>query len=435
MEDVRKFGTVAQLVRALPCHGRGRGFEPRQSRKSLGKGASIEAPFLLVTIMQEVVCTGIALRSALGDLGQSWHGLLHNRTGIKMQRPLANLPALPLATIDSLDSQPKPRLSSLTEDLTASLLVNAGWTQPIDCAVVVGSSRSYQTTWEEFARCHVAERALDYLPHMPAIAVARQVGSQGAVLAPMAACATGIWSIERGYQLVASGQVARAIVGAVEAPIGPLSIVGFRQMGVLAKDGCYPFDRQRQGLVLGEGGALLALERRDVAEARAARIYGRILGAAMTNDAAHPWGVGGGAGAEAVQRCLAYSGLSAQDIDYIHLHGTATQLNDAYEATLVDRFFPGLPVSGSKGAIGHTLGAASAIGAAFTLLALYYQTLPPSVGCHDLAFEYLNLVRYGSTRPGGSARPSPLRQAICWSFGFGGQNAVLALGLYNMTQN
>ncbi len=147
----------------------------------------------------------------------------------------------------------------------------------------------------------------------------------------------------------------------------------------------------------------------------------------MTNDAAHPWGVGGGAGAEAVQRCLTYSGLSAQNIDYIHLHGTATQLNDAYEAALVDQFFPGLPVSGSKGAIGHTLGAASAIGTAFTLLALYHQTPTPSVGCRDLAFEGLNLVQ--------SATPRPLRQALCWSFGFGGQNAVLALALYNMTQN
>jgi 3-oxoacyl-[acyl-carrier-protein] synthase II len=377
--------------------------------------------------MQEVVCTGIALRSALGNREQSWQGLCQNLTGITIQQPLADLPALPLATIDILDGQPRPRLSSLVADLTGSLLADAGWARPLDCAVVVGSSRSYQTTWEEFARLGIQPQALNYLPHMPAIAVARQVGSQGAVLAPMAACATGIWSIERGYQLVASGQVARAIVGAVEAPIGPLSIAGFRQMGVLAEDGCYPFDRQRQGLVLGEGGALLALERRDLAEARTARIYGRILGAAMTNDAAHPWGVGGGAGSEAVQRCLTYSGLSAQDIDYIHLHGTATQLNDAYEAALVDQFFPQVPVSGSKGAIGHTLGAASAIGTAFTLLALYHQTLPPSVGCRDLAFEGLNLVRLATHKP--------LGQALCWSFGFGGQNAVLALGMYNVTQN
>jgi 3-oxoacyl-[acyl-carrier-protein] synthase II len=387
-------------------------------------------------MMQEVVCTGIALRSALGDRGQSWQRLLQNHTGIKMQQPLVDLPDLPLATIDALNVgaslcvskyRPQPRLANLVNDLTESLLRDAGWAKPMDCGVVVGSSRSYQTTWEEFAQGGVTEHALDYLPHMPAIAVARQVGSQGPVLAPMAACATGIWSIARGYQWVASGQVDRAIVGAVEAPIGPLSLVGFRQMGVLAKDGCYPFDRQRQGLVLGEGGALLALEQRDRAEARGAKIYGRILGAAMTNDAAHPWGVGGGAGAEAVQRCLTDSGLAAREIDYIHLHGTATQLNDAYEAALVDRFFPGVPVSGSKGAIGHTLGAASAIGTAFTLLALSEQTLPPSVGCRDLAFADLSLVRV--------AAASPLRQALCWSFGFGGQNAVLALGLYNMTQN
>jgi 3-oxoacyl-[acyl-carrier-protein] synthase II len=374
--------------------------------------------------MREVVCTGMALRSTLGDLQQSWQQLLTNRTGIKIQQPWLELPPLPLATIDTLCS---PKLSALTVELTESLVADAGWSKPVDCSVVVGSSRSYQTTWEEFVRSGITDRALEYLPHMPAITVARQVGSNGAVLAPMAACATGIWSIERGYQMVASGQAERVIVGAVEAPIGPLSVVGFRQMGVLAKDGCYPFDQQRQGLVLGEGGALLALETRVAAESRAARIYGRILGAAMTNDALHPWGIGGGAGAEAVHRCLEYSGLAAPEIDYVHLHGTGTQLNDRHEAELVDQFFPTVPVGGSKGAIGHTLGAASAIGTVFTIQALYHQTLPPSVGCKDLAFD-LNLLRV--------ATPTPLRHALCWSFGFGGQNAVLALGLYNnMTQN
>jgi 3-oxoacyl-[acyl-carrier-protein] synthase II len=373
--------------------------------------------------MREVVCTGMALRSTLGDLQQSWQQLLTDCTGIKTQQPWPDLPPLPLATIDTMCS---PKLSALTAELAASLIVDAGWSKPVDCSVVVGSSRSYQTTWEEFVRSGTTDLALEYLPHMPAIMVARQVDSTGAVLAPMAACATGIWSIERGYEMVASGQAERVIVGAVEAPIGPLSVVGFRQMGVLAKDGCYPFDRQRQGLVLGEGGALLALETRAAAESRAARIYGRILGAAMTNDALHPWGVGGGAGSEAVRRCLAYSRLAASEIDYVHLHGTGTQLNDRYEAELVSQFFPTVPVGGSKGAIGHTLGAASAIGTVFALQALYHQTLPPSVGCQDLAFD-LNLLRV--------ATPTPLRHALCWSFGFGGQNAVLAVGLYNMTQN
>jgi 3-oxoacyl-[acyl-carrier-protein] synthase II len=379
--------------------------------------------------MQEVVCTGIALESALGDREQSWQKLLQNHTGISIQQPLPELPPLPLATINALDLAGGPKLTNLVARLTSSLLVEVAWTEAElqNCPVVVGSSRSYQTTWEEFARQGVTTQTIDYLPHMPAIAVARHIGSQAAVLAPMAACATGIWSIERGYQLVASGQAARAIVGAVEAPIGPLSIAGFRQMGVLATAGCYPFDEQRQGLVLGEGGALLALENRQLAAARSARIYGQILGAAMTNDAAHPWGVGGGGGPEAVERCLAYSGLRARDIDYIHVHGTATQLNDRNEAALVEQFFPGVPVSGSKGAIGHTLGAASAIGTAFTLLALSTQTLPPSVGCRQLAFADLNLVR--------AATAQPLRHGLCWSFGFGGQNAVLALALYNMTQN
>jgi 3-oxoacyl-[acyl-carrier-protein] synthase II len=117
---------------------------------------------------------------------------------------------------------------------------------------------------------------------------------------------------------------------------------------------------------------------------------------------------------------LKTSQLQTTDIDYVHVHGTATQLNDQQEAALIHRLWPqSLPIGGSKGAIGHTLGASAAIGVAFACLALRDQVLPPSVGCRVADFDYLDIISL--------ARPTGLRHILCWSFGFGGQNAVLAI--------
>jgi 3-oxoacyl-[acyl-carrier-protein] synthase II len=367
----------------------------------------------------EVVITGIGLQSALGDRENSWSRLLRAETGIRRQQLFAELPALPLAMIAATPQT----LNGLTSQLVTAALGDAGWTAPLpDCPVVIGSSRSYQPFWESFNRSGADFPLLEYLPHMLAIKAAQQIGSQAAILAPMAACSTGIWSIERGYQLVASGQYTQALVGAVEAPLSPLTITGFQQLGVLATTGCYPFDRQRQGLVLGEGGALFTLEERYSAERRGAKIYAQIRGAGLTNDAYHPCTIEptGSSARAAIQKCLQTSQLQTTDIDYIHVHGTATQLNDQQEAALIHQLWPqSLPIGGSKGAIGHTLGASAAIGVAWACLALRDQVLPPTVGCRIADFDYLDIVH--------SARPAALQHILCWSFGFGGQNAVLAI--------
>ncbi len=364
--------------------------------------------------MREVVCTGIALESALGDLDSTWVRLLAGETGISKRQVFLDLPDFPVAMIGL---QPV-LLDRLTTNLTTTLLADAGWQFPLsNCPVIIGSSRAYQPQWEQFAQNGITASILDYLPHMPAIDVARLIGSTSAVLAPMAACATGIWAIERGYQMILNG-ADRAIVGAVEAPISPLTVIGFQKMGAMATDGCYPFDKNRQGLVLGEGGAFFALEERSIAEARGAKIYGQILGCGLTNDASHAWGVGGEAGAMAVQQCLERSNL--RFVDHILLHGTSTQLNDRYEASLVEQFFPGVPVTGNKGAIGHTLGAAAVISVALAFRSLQCQIIPSTVGCTDLELD-LNLIRQPIA--------TKLQSLMCWSFGFGGQNAVIALGV------
>ncbi|MBN3883779.1 MAG: beta-ketoacyl-ACP synthase [Nostoc sp.] len=378
--------------------------------------------------MVKVCVTGIGLISALGgSLENSWRNLIAGKSGIRLHQPFPELTPLPLGLI----AQQPSELTMLTQMVVASALQDSGLVAPLaDCAVVIGSSRSYQASWEMLARQmynanHFPVSSfgnwLDTLPHINAIASARQIGASGIVLAPMAACATGIWSIAQAALLIQTGQCQQAIAGAVEAPITPLTLAGFQQMGALAKTGAYPFDLHREGLVLGEGAAVFVLESAELAKQRQAKVYGEILGFGLTNDAYHsnsPEPEGKSAIA-AIKQCLERSCLTPSDIDYIHAHGTATQLNDQMESMVIQRLFPqGVAVSSTKGSTGHTLGASGALGVAFSLMALKHQILPPCVGLQQPEFD-LEIVT--------AARLSKIRQVLCLSFGFGGQNVAIAL--------
>lgn len=377
--------------------------------------------------MVRVVVTGIALVSSLGkNLETSWRNLLLGKTGIKLHQPFPELGMIPLGLIAE-----KPfSLNTLTEILVNSALQDAQLVAPLpDCGVIIGSSRSYQASWELMAQQVYQQEAglnlddwLNTLPQMNAIAVARQIGSTGAVLAPMAACATGISAIAQATMLIKTGQYQQVITGAIEAPITPLTIAGFRQMGALAKTGAYPFDLQREGLVLGEGGAVFILESAELATQRQARIYGEILGFGLTADAYHGTSPEpeGKSAIVAIKQCLERSHILPTDIDYIHTHGTATQLNDRMESKIIQSLFPAkLAISSTKGSTGHTLGASGALGVAFSLMALQEQILPPCVGLQQPEYN-LNFII--------SAQESKIQQVLCLSFGFGGQNAVIALG-------
>ncbi|MGH8000864.1 MAG: beta-ketoacyl-ACP synthase [Brasilonema sp.] len=402
--------------------------------------------------MVTVVVSGIGLVSALGkNLEDSWQKLIAGESGIKWYQPFPELELRPLGMIEEQPAQ----MRVLTQLVVTFALKDAGLRPPLpDCGVVIGSSRSYQGLWEQMARqmqkgtgaqehrstgeyryhqfsprplppCSPSfcfEGWLDTLPHMNAIAAARQIGACGVVLAPMAACATGIWAIAQAADLIQTGQCQRVIAGAVDSPITPLTITGFQQMGALAKTGAYPFDVCREGLVLGEGGAVFVLESAQLAQQRHARVYGQILGFGLTADAYHanvPEPEGRSAIA-AVKQCLERSHLSANDIDYIHAHGTATQLNDSIESVVIQRLFSqSVAVSSTKGGTGHTLGASGALGVAFSLMALKQQILPPCVGLSHPEFD-LDLVR--------ESRQSKIQHVLCFSFGFGGQNAVIAVG-------
>lgn len=372
---------------------------------------------------RDVVVTGMGLVSALGSLESSWQKLLAGESGIRIVQPFPELAQHPLALID----QHPAKLEPLTEQVVQAALRAANLSPPLsECAVVVGSSRGNQARWEEWATQNSKFIPpplpwLDSLPHAAAIAVARHIGTEAAVRSPMAACATGLWAIAQGYELIRSGEYDRVVAGAVEVPITRLTIAGFEQMGALAKTGAYPFDRDREGLVLGEGGAVLVLEAAELASQRSAPVYGRILGFGLTADGFHVSAPepNSRAAIVAVKQCLERSGLAPEDIDFIHAHATATRLNDRNEAHLIQTLFPHQPpVSSTKGATGHTIGASGALGVAFCLLALQQQILPPTAGLHEAEFD-LNLVTV--------ARSATLQTALCFSFGFGGQNAAIAL--------
>ncbi|MEL6930262.1 MAG: beta-ketoacyl-ACP synthase [Cyanobacteria bacterium J06600_6] len=373
----------------------------------------------------DVVVTGIGLRSCLGSLLTTWSSILQRKSGIRSWQLFADLPTYPLGLINSQPS----KILRLTQELLLDTLQDADLQVPLNkTGVVIGSSRGCQAIWEDLAaEIYQSESNdpelnwLQTLPHQPAVITAKYLQTSEPVLAPMAACATGIWALARGYELIQTGRCDRVIAGAVETPLSPLTLAAFERMGALASTGCYPFDRDREGLVLGEGGAMFVLETAKSAGDRNAKVYGKIKGFGLTCDAYHvsaPQAVNGSA-ARAIKQSLERSGLEAQDIDYIHAHGTSTVLNDRHEANLIQHIFPHqVAVSASKGATGHTLGASGAINTALTLMAMKQGYLPPCVGLKNLEFD-LNIVT--------QAREAEINRAMCFSFGFGGQNAVITL--------
>ncbi|ABW26117.1 beta-ketoacyl-ACP synthase [Acaryochloris marina] len=385
-------------------------------------------------MIAKVVVTGMGIVSALApSLDKTWQRLLCGESGIQHYHPFPEIPAQPLALVGSQPSH----LEDLLKPALSEALDDAGLAPPItDCGVAIGSSRGFQFQWEKGASAYHTsipsygeERLLladpEQLVHIygvsPASIVAQSIAAQGPILAPRAACATGIWAIAQGADLIRAGYCSRVIVGAVEAPITPLTLAGFNKMGAMAQSGAYPFDQNREGFVLGEGAAILVLEEESVAQKRQAKIYGQVLGVGLTVDAYHMTApeTSRRVAITAIQDCLQRSGLKASDVGYIHAHGTATHLNDQAEAVVIKALFPpAVAVSSTKGATGHTLGASAAFGCIFSLMALSHKVLPPCVGLQEPAFD-LNFVR--------EPHRHNVQSALCLSSGFGGQNTVLAL--------
>jgi len=262
--------------------------------------------------------------------------------------------------------------------------------------------------------------------------IAMIFGFTGPNFCTVSACASGAHAVGEGYRIVRDGLADLAIVGGSEAATLPLTIAAFAQMTALTKNpdpetASRPFDAARDGFVLSEGACALVIERADRAEARGARVYAEIAGYGASDDAFHitapdPKGTGA---AIAIRKALEDAGEEPSVVDYVNAHGTSTQLNDAGEtaalkAALGEDVAHRVAVSSTKSMTGHMLGAAGAVEAAASVLAIHRGMIPPTIHYEtpdpDCDLDYVP----------NEARPAEVNFAISDSFGFGGQNAVVA---------
>ncbi|MDP9242389.1 MAG: beta-ketoacyl-ACP synthase II [Actinomycetota bacterium] len=263
--------------------------------------------------------------------------------------------------------------------------------------------------------------------------IAMRLGLTGPNLCTVTACASGAHAVGEGFRMIRDGMIELAVVGGSEAATLPLTVSAFAQMQALTKNpdpetASRPFDAERDGFVLSEGSCVLVLEESSRAAARGARVYAEVAGYGASADAFHitaPDPKGSGA-AQAIKRALADAGVEPEGVQYVNAHGTSTQLNDASEtralkSALGEEVAHSVPVSSTKSMTGHMLGAAGAVEAAVLALTIQRGVIPPTI-------------HYRTPDPDcdldpvpNEARETKVDFAISNSFGFGGQNAVVAV--------
>lgn len=261
-------------------------------------------------------------------------------------------------------------------------------------------------------------------------------GAKGPNLSIATACAAGAHAIGDSFKMVQRGTVDAMITGGTEAVVSATAVAGFNAMKALStrndepEKASRPFDRDRDGFVIGEGSGILIIEALDYALERGAKIYAEIVGYGLTGDGYHmtsPCPDGDGA-VRCMQAALDDSGIAYGSVDYINAHGTSTELNDLYESRAVKTVFKDhaykVAMSSTKSMTGHLLGGAGGIETVFTALSVYNDMIPPTINYENQA-EECDLDYVPNT-----ARQAPVRVAMTNSFGFGGTNATLILKKY-----
>lgn len=262
-------------------------------------------------------------------------------------------------------------------------------------------------------------------------------GAKGPNLSVQTACAAGTHAIGEAFHMIRSGMADIMITGGVESTITPLGIAGFNAMRALStrndepEKASRPFERDRDGFVMGEGAAILILEEMETALERGAQIYAEITGFGASGDAYHmaaPAPEGEGA-VRCMRMALEDASVRPEDVHYINAHGTSTDLNDKYETQAIKTVFAeharSLAVSSTKSMTGHLLGAAGGVEAAYTALAIKREMIPPTINYEnqdpDCDLDYVP----------NQARPAAIDVALSNSFGFGGTNATIVLRKWN----
>jgi 3-oxoacyl-[acyl-carrier-protein] synthase II len=402
----------------------------------------------------DVVVTGLGATTPLGgDVASTWEALLAGRSGVTRitddwvkefpAQLVARLSSEPADTLDRvrirrLDRSQQVAVVAAEEAWRDAAGADSG-VAPERIAVVFGTGIGGALTLlgqddilEEKGPKRVSPFTIPMLmPNGPAAAVGLAVGARAGVHAPVSACASGAEAIRWGLDLLRLGRADMVVVGGTEACVHPLPMAGFAAMRAMStrndepERASRPFDKGRDGFILGEGAAALVLERADAARARGAKVYARLAGAGGTSDgydlvAPHPEGEGA---ARAIGAAIRDAGLTAADIGHVNAHATSTPLGDTAEATAIhDAIGDHTLVTATKSQTGHLLGAAGALESVFAILALRDQVVPATANLEDLddnpAVQALDIVR-------GEPRKASFDAVLNDSFGFGGHNMAV----------
>lgn len=354
-----------------------------------------------------MVVTGIGLVTPLGpDRELSWRSLL-----------AGNCAALPGGAWAPFDDLPEPRALRFAKDAAGEALRDAGVEVPLGerTGVLVSCSKPLMDS--------PLLLPPDSVPHV----VAWETGAGGPVMNLSAACATGAQSVMAAAEWILEGRCDAALAGASEASLLPLYVAGFQRMGVLSAGGVVrPFDRRRDGFIIGEGAGVFYLEKESSARRRGARMYGVLAGWHFGCDPTGAVRMNGGGRrmAGALSGALRRAGRAPVDVDYVNAHGTATRLNDGLEVLALEAVFKDAArrplVSATKGATGHLLGATGAVELAFCLLAMRDDRVPPTLHLEEPETPGFDFVPDGS-------KSAAVKCAASLSWGFGGALAAVVM--------
>ncbi|MFN8644135.1 MAG: beta-ketoacyl-ACP synthase II [Candidatus Binatia bacterium] len=403
-----------------------------------------------------VVVTGLGAVSPLGvGTAANWAALTAGRSGIGPITAFdaSGLPVQiagevrdfdPGAWLEKRDVKKVDRFAQFAIAAAQMAMDDAGLRVETDRAgrvgVVVGVGIGGLATLEEFHKGYLEggfKRLSPFviprvIANMAPGLIAIRFGCTGVNYTPTSACASGGQAVGEAFRLVRDGDQDVVICGGAEATITPLCVGGFAVMRAMSTRNAEPtrasrpFDRERDGFVIGEGAGILVLESLAHAQARGVRIYGEVVGYGANCDAYHitsPAPEGRGA-AECMRLALASGGVAPEEVDYVNAHGTATPHNDANETQAIHRLFGAhaarLAVSSTKSMTGHLFGGAGGIEAVYTTLAVHHGVLPPTINYEspdpECDLDYVP----------NAARPARVRVALSNSFGFGGANACVA---------
>jgi len=406
---------------------------------------------------RRVVITGIGCVSPLGnDVKTTWDNLLAGKSGAAPieQWDASEYPVTfacelkefdPRESIEHKQARRMDRFAQMIVAAARQAEADSGFDVKPEAERVGASIATGIGGLQAFQDCYdmLLQRGPDrvnpfsipqIIPNMGAAWVSMELGTRGPLSSQCTACAASNMAIGEAADMIRLGRADTVFAGGTEAGITPVGIAGFSAMRALARrndepeKASRPFDAGRSGFVMGEAGGVIVLEELEHARSRGAKIYAELLGYGLSSDAAHVTepDPSGSNPARAMQMAFGDAGIEPEDVDYINAHGTSTPLGDASETKVIklalgEEKAAKTPVSSTKGATGHCLGASGAVEAIFTTLAVDTNTLPPTINYEtpdpECDLDYIP----------NESRKAEVKVAVSNSFGFGGHNACIVL--------